>query len=77
MLLTSSFMSSSQLLAENPQLVSKVSAQTNEPQKPPYQVDQQVKFMHLEAEVESLLQQLQSLKQQRLATTSTDVVKSK
>ncbi len=34
-----------------------------------YQVDQQVKFLHLEAEVESLLQQLQIIKQQRLATS--------
>lgn len=29
-----------------------------------YQDDQQTKFMHLQAEVESLLQQLQSLKSQ-------------
>jgi hypothetical protein len=34
-----------------------------------YQDDQQAKFMHLQAEVDSLLQQLQSLKQQRLAGT--------
>lgn len=34
-----------------------------------YQDDQQAKFMHLQAEVDSLLQQLQSLKQQRIATT--------
>ena len=31
-----------------------------------YQVAQQVKFLHLQAEVESLLQQLQMLKKQRL-----------
>jgi len=30
-----------------------------------YQADQQVKYLHLQAEVESLLQQLQILKQQR------------
>ncbi|MBD2409345.1 hypothetical protein FACHB389_26895 [Nostoc calcicola FACHB-389] len=35
-----------------------------------YQDDQQAKFMHLQAEVESLLQQLESLKHQRLAATS-------
>ena len=34
-----------------------------------YQDDQQAKFRKLQAEVESLLQQLQSLKQQRLAAT--------
>ena len=40
--------------------------QANELKQPPYQVDQQVKFLHLEAEVESLWQQMQSLKQQRM-----------
>ncbi|WP_026732088.1 hypothetical protein [Fischerella sp. PCC 9605] len=34
-----------------------------------YQADQQVKFMHLQAEVDCLLQQLQYLKMQRLAAT--------
>ena len=48
------------------------SPQQNEVNKPPYQLDQQVKFLHLKAEVESLLQQLQSLQQQRLATASND-----
>ncbi|MCW5316020.1 hypothetical protein GTQ43_20010 [Nostoc sp. KVJ3] len=32
-----------------------------------YQDDQQAKFMHLQAEVDSLLQQLENLKNQRLA----------
>lgn len=36
-----------------------------------YQVDQQVKFMMLYAEVESLLQQMQIIDQQRLTTAST------
>lgn len=59
------------------QPVSNVSATTqgprlNESKKFPYQVDHQVKFLHLQAEVELLLQQLQSLKQQRLATASYD-----
>jgi hypothetical protein len=31
-----------------------------------YQADQQVKYLHLQAEVESLLQRLQTLKRQRL-----------
>jgi hypothetical protein len=35
-----------------------------------YQDDQQVKLMSLQAEVDSLLEQLQSLKEQRLTDTS-------
>ncbi|HEY9666502.1 MAG TPA: hypothetical protein V6C91_06830 [Coleofasciculaceae cyanobacterium] len=35
-----------------------------------YQADQQVKYLHLQAEVDSLLQQLQLLKQQRLASSA-------
>lgn len=38
-----------------------------EAMKSQYQLDQQVKFLHLQAEADSLLQQLQSLKQQRQA----------
>jgi hypothetical protein len=34
-----------------------------------YQVDQQVKLMTLQAEVESLIQQLENLKLQRLSAT--------
>lgn len=34
-----------------------------------YQADQQAKFKNLQAEVDSLLQQLQNLKEQRLAAT--------
>ncbi|MEH2244103.1 hypothetical protein [Nostoc sp.] len=34
-----------------------------------YQDDQQAKLMHLQAEVDSLLQQLENLKRQRLADT--------
>lgn len=33
-----------------------------------YQADQQAKFKNLQAEVDSLLQQLQHLKEQRLST---------
>lgn len=36
--------------------------------KCPYNVDQQVKLLHLQAEVDTLLLQLQTLKQQRLIT---------
>jgi hypothetical protein len=38
-----------------------------------YQTDQQVKYLHLQAEVESLLQQLKILKQQRLTSVTSDV----
>ncbi|MDY7015758.1 MAG: hypothetical protein SVX43_19620 [Cyanobacteriota bacterium] len=37
-----------------------------------YQTDQQLKYLHLQAEVEVLLQQLQTLKQRRLASTMTE-----
>lgn len=37
-----------------------------------YQTDQQVKYLHLQAEVESLLQLLQTLKRQRLDSTRTE-----
>jgi hypothetical protein len=37
-----------------------------------YQADQQVKYLHLQAEVDSLLQQLQILKQQRQALVKPD-----
>lgn len=35
-----------------------------------YQDDQQIKFMHLQAEIDSLLMQLQNLKEQRLSSNS-------
>jgi hypothetical protein len=37
-----------------------------------YQTDQQVKYLHLQAEVESLLHQQKFLKQQRLASDHTE-----
>jgi hypothetical protein len=40
--------------------------------KSTYQTDQQVKYLHLQAEVESLLQHLQILKQQRQASVIPD-----
>lgn len=49
-----------------------VSSDLKNPQPIPYQVAVQVKYLHLEAEIESLLYQLQNLNKQRLATTSTD-----
>lgn len=38
-----------------------------------YQADQQIKLLHLQADVESLLQQLENLKQQRLTSDSEEV----
>jgi hypothetical protein len=35
-----------------------------------YQDDQQAKFMHLQAEIDSLLMQLQNLKEQRLSNNN-------
>ncbi len=35
-----------------------------------YQDDQQIKFMHLQAEIDSLLMQLQNLKEQRQSSNS-------
>ncbi|MFY7806425.1 MAG: hypothetical protein ACOVQ7_23680 [Limnoraphis robusta] len=40
--------------------------------KCPYNVDQQVKLLHLQAEVDTLLLQLQTIKQQRLITPRTE-----
>ncbi|MEB3280878.1 MAG: hypothetical protein VKK42_18340 [Lyngbya sp.] len=40
--------------------------------KCPYNVDQQVKLLHLQAEVDTLLLQLQTMKQQRLTTHSSE-----
>ena len=74
----SSSISRSQVLMGDPQPVSKISVTStqspriSESDKCPYQAVQQVKLLHLEAEVELLLQQLQSLKQQRLSTVSSD-----
>ncbi|WP_421654908.1 hypothetical protein [Leptothermofonsia sp. ETS-13] len=39
-----------------------------EAMKTQYRLDQQVKFLHLQAETESLLQQLKAIKQQRQAS---------
>lgn len=75
-MLTCSSISPSQRLVANSQSVSNVSAtltqrpSLNESKKFPYEAAQQVKFLYLEAEVESLLQQLQTLKQQRVADAS-------
>lgn len=45
----------------------------NQVKKSPYQVAQQVKFLHLEAEIESLFMQLKTLKQQRTDSQGVDI----
>ena len=37
-----------------------------------YQADQQLKYLHLQAEIEVLLQELQTLKQQRLREAASE-----
>lgn len=44
------------------------------PMKSSYQPDQQVKFLHLQAEVEVLLQELQALKKQRVTASQLGLV---
>jgi hypothetical protein len=51
---------SSAIATNNPRLM--------ELMKTIYQADQQVKYLHLQAEVESLLQQLQIIQKQRLTS---------
>lgn len=54
----------STVVADNPRLMALM--------KTTYQADQQVKYLHLQAEVESLLQQLKLLKQQRQESVKSD-----
>lgn len=42
-----------------------------------YKTEQQVKFLHLQAEVEFLLQQQQTLRQQKLASVGADTSQQK
>jgi hypothetical protein len=51
------------------QLLSRSALQNSaKPSKLPYQASHQVELLHLQAELDALLQQLQSLKQQRLTS---------
>ncbi|MGE5660500.1 MAG: hypothetical protein ACM37W_28260 [Actinomycetota bacterium] len=63
----SSTLSRSQSSSDNAQTLCcpALSANPTGTMKCVYQADQQVKFLHLQAEVESLLLQLQALKEQR------------
>lgn len=61
----------------NDSLTSTRSQTMLQPTKTLYQAAQQVKFLHLQAEVESLLQELKFMKQQRLAAASCDAGESR
>ncbi|PSB27994.1 hypothetical protein C7B69_10360 [filamentous cyanobacterium Phorm 46] len=66
----SSTLSRPQVTASNPEMASSSTLSTRlarkiDSVKCPYQADQQVKFLHLQAEIDSLLLQVQTLKQQR------------
>jgi hypothetical protein len=66
----SSTLSRPQIATSNPEIASPSMPSTSFPRKTesvkcPYKADQQVKFLHLQAEVESLLLELQTIKQQR------------
>ena len=41
-----------------------------------YQADQQVKYLHLQAEIEVLLQQLQKLKKEKISSDTSDIQRS-
>ncbi|MEG4529005.1 hypothetical protein [Microcoleus sp. D2_18a_D3] len=68
----SSTLSRPQVTASNPDMASSSTLSTSFARKVnsvkcPYQADQQVKFLHLQAEIESLLLEVQSLKQRSIA----------
>jgi hypothetical protein len=52
----------------------RASASTNlsQPKKLPYQANHQLELLHLQAELDALFQQLQSLKQQRQSSDSSE-----
>lgn len=71
----SSTLSRPQITASNPEMASSSTLPTGltrkvESAKSPYQADHQVKFLHLQAEIESLLLQVQTLKQRRYVACS-------
>jgi hypothetical protein len=68
--------SSATALASAPEIPSSVDsrqARILEAMKKQYPPDQQMKFLHLQAETESLLQQLKAIQQQRQTANSTVV----
>ena len=66
----SSTLSRPQITASNPEMASSSNLAIGftrkiESMKSPYQADHQVKFLHLQAEIDSLLLQVQTVKQRR------------
>lgn len=74
MLSCPSSLSPSQVVSDSQPMSASTHLSSLHESKVPYQAAQKVKFLHLEAEIESLLQQLQTLKQQREADPSCDAV---
>ena len=72
----SATISRSQTKTSNSQMVTTQALSTTSARKEAmnsiYQADQQVKFLHLQAEVETLLLELQTLKQHRLSASTQD-----
>ncbi|HIK16542.1 MAG TPA: hypothetical protein IGS53_14845 [Leptolyngbyaceae cyanobacterium M33_DOE_097] len=64
---------SNTLLETNPSIESLVQPRTLEAMKAQYQLDQQEKFLSIRAEAETLLQQLQAIKQQRQELSNSSV----
>jgi len=64
---------SNTLLETNPSIESLVQPRTLEAMKAQYQLDQQEKFLSIRAEAETLLQQLQAIKQQRQELSGSSV----
>ncbi|NET58837.1 MAG: hypothetical protein F6K47_22610 [Symploca sp. SIO2E6] len=58
---------------KNPSMAAANDTRLLELMKSLYPTDQQVKYLHLQAEVDSLLQHQQIIKQQRLTSRRTDV----
>ncbi len=69
---TQSEYAKSSLVSERKSTMLKQNSSVDKLTKELYQTAQQVKYLHLQAEVEFLLQQQQTLKRQRLASASKD-----
>jgi hypothetical protein len=77
--LSSSHMPSRKPVSDSQSLSKSSATDTSNPRlmelmKSIYQADQQVKYLHLQAEVESLLQQLQILQKQRLTSVPAETL---
>lgn len=55
-------------ISANPPTQQTPQSSSSQPKQLPYQANHQVELLHLQAETEALLQQIQTAKQQRLAS---------